>query len=516
MVSLVQKYLSLNNFKSQKKQFEDLFQSHPDYPSLFAITDTFDLLSIENAAVKISKEQLIELSDSFLAVYKQNIVLVTKDRDTIIVESKNEGKNRFLLDDFAQDWDGIVIVIEPNETSEIVKLNEKWNWLYYALSIIALVSVSFVYNSFGINEIIVLLTSVAGLVFSVFIIQEKLGVKNEMVSKFCNMTPKASCDSVIGSDKGEINKWVDFSDLPLLFFSINITSLLFNPKDSSSIIGFVSLLSLPVILYSIWMQKWLLKKWCLLCLAISFLIIFQSVVWIFMKQPSFYITSSLFSYLFSLILIGAIWLGIKPVLVNKIKGEYEISKLKKFKRNYKVLNFLSKKIPVLTGLDKLEGLRFGNIDADVRLLIILSPSCGYCHKAFKDALELVKTYNEKIFLKVLFNINPENNDNPYKIVVERLLEINYSSQDRVLEAISDWHIKKLGLKEWIKKWGKGTISMKANQQIEMQYNWCNENKFNYTPVKIVNDRMFPSEYELNELKYFLSDFSETKSLRKVI
>jgi hypothetical protein len=34
---------------------------------------------------------------------------------------------------------------------------------------------------------------------------------------------------------------------------------------------------------------------------------------------------------------------------------------------------------------------------------------------------------DKIFLNVLFNVNPENVDNPYKVVVERLLSINRST-----------------------------------------------------------------------------------------
>lgn len=515
MVRLVQKYLSINNFKDKKHEFEDLFQSHPDYPSVFAITDTFDLLSIENAAVRVQKEQLIELPNSFLAVYKHNVVLVSKNENTIHIESENERKKTLSFDDFCLDWEGIVIIIEPNESSKNEGLKTNLNWLYYGFSVLALVVVSSFYKSFSLSDIVLLITSILGLIFSIFIVQEKLGVKNEMVSKFCNMNSNASCDSVISSDKGKINKWVNFSDLPVLFFGINLLSL-FNSNSSSSIITFLSFLSLPVIAYSIWVQKWQLKKWCLLCLAISFLIILQSVVWIFTKQPFVYSTASLFSYLFSIILVTTFWLGVRPVLTGKLNAEKEAGKLKKFKRNYNVLNYLSKDVPVLSGLEKLDAIRFGNTDADVKLLIVLSPSCGYCHVAFAEALELLNKYPDKISLNILFNLNPENNDNPYKTVVERLLEINYTNQNLILESISDWHIKKIGLDKWLEKWSISSVNMKVNHQIELQYDWCRENQFNYTPVKIVNNKIFPNEYEISELKYFLSDFSEETSLRKVI
>ncbi|CAM2826480.1 hypothetical protein [Flavobacterium frigoris] len=58
MISLVEKYLEISHYSSQKSEFEDLFQSHPNYPSLFTITDSLDLLSIMNMAVKVPKEQL--------------------------------------------------------------------------------------------------------------------------------------------------------------------------------------------------------------------------------------------------------------------------------------------------------------------------------------------------------------------------------------------------------------------------------------------------------------------------
>jgi hypothetical protein len=52
--------------------------------------------------------------------------------------------------------------------------------------------------------------------------------------------------------------------------------------------------------------------------------------------------------------------------------------------------------------------------------------------------------------------------------------------------------------------------MVVKQEINKQYEWCSKNNFNYTPVKIVNESLFPNEYELNELKCFLNDFAEPK------
>jgi hypothetical protein len=217
-----------------------------------------------------------------------------------------------------------------------------------------------------------------------------------------------------------------------------------------------------------------------------------------------------------LVLLTSAWLLIKPVVRNVLNSDNNVKELKKFKRNYSLLNFLSKKIPNANGLEDLRGLQFGNRNAGVKLSIVLSPSCGHCHKTFQEAFDLVLKFPDRIFLNILFNVNPENAENPYKIVVERLLTINRATPGKIVEAISDWHIKKMELKKWLKKWHTEPVSMMINQEIQKQYEWCSKNNFNYTPVKIVNEKLYPEEYELNELKYFLNDFvEEVEVLEKI-
>jgi uncharacterized membrane protein len=510
MINLVNKYLISNFYLNTKEEFEESFLSHPNYPSVFAITDSLDMLSIENIAIKVPKEQLGELPNSFLAIFNGELVLVAKDEKEIVVENEKGIKSNLTIDNFCKDWEGIIIAIEPNQIiSSGVKSNTKR--LFYCIPIVALIALSIAYNNYSFSSALQLFTSLIGVFISVLIVQEKFGMKNEIVSKFCSINPNTSCDSVIQSGKGKINKWMSFTDLPLLFFSINMVSILLNPAYSSKLIGLLSIASFPVIAYSIWLQKFKINKWCLLCLLVSALLILQGLVGYYLDQPL--LTKAIFndfSYLFSIITCTSLWLLIKPELESKFKTESEVKELKKFKRSYTVFDFLSKKVLVNEGFEKLQGLQFGNPKSTIALTIILSPSCGHCHKAFEEAIHLLHKYPEKVFLNVLFNINPENNDNPYKPVVENLLAINNESPETIEEAITDWHIHKIGLELWTKKWGQKTVSMKVNQQMQQQYDWCLENEFNYTPVKIVNGKLFPNEYNITELKYFLNDFSNER------
>ena len=506
MLKLVQKFLQINKYSEVKNEFKDLFLSHPNYPSLFAITDSLDLLSVENAAVRVSKEQIENLPGNFLAYFKDELTLVERAKNFVRIDTIKSGVQKISYDNFLLDWNGVIVAIEPNNVVSRENFKNEYKDLKYYFPLSLLVVLSFFYNSYDLFSLLFLGTSILGLIISVFIVQEKLGFKNNIISKFCNLTTNTSCNSVINFNSGN-SKLINFSDLPLLFFSSSFLAILLRPSDSVTFIGFLSLLALPIIVTSVWVQKFEIQKWCAMCLAVSFLVLTQSIIWFAsdLFTLSFSLTN-IFPFLFSLVLLSSIWLVAKPVVKNVLNSGNNLKELKKFKRNYTLLNFLSKKVPNTNGFEDLRGLNFGNRSAGIKLSIILSPSCEYCHKTFQEAFDLVLKFPDKVFLSILFNVNPENIDNPYKIVVERLLTINRSTPGKIVEAISDWHIKRLGLKKWLKKWNTEPVSMMINQEIQKQYEWCSKNNFNYTPVKIVNEKLFPNEYELHELKYFLNDY----------
>lgn len=512
MINIVKKYLAKNQYANLTGDFEELFLSHPNYPSLFAITDSLNVLAVENIAIKIPKEQFVELPDSFLAIFKQDLVLVLKKEDSVIVQTDEGKKEKYTFNEFLTHWNEVVIAVEPNTATVTKRESESEKWALYSLPVLALIIMALLFNNYSLNGITLLVTSILGLLVSVFIVAEKFGFKNETVSKFCAISSNTSCDSVIKSDKSELNKWVGFSDLPLLFFGVSVLTLLLEPK-SSLLVGGLSLLAFPVIAYSIWLQQFKLKKWCVLCLGISLIIFVQGIVFWF-SNPFFsdLLSINYFGFILSLFLFSSAWLFFRPVLEDKIKAENEVNEMKKFKRNYSIFNHLTEKIQSLADFDKLEGLRFGNREAATQLTIIISPSCGHCHTAFEEAFELVTKFPQKVFLNVLFNINPENTANPYRIVVESLLAINNLLPEKVEEAIKDWHIKKMELEDWKKKWIVEFIDMKTTQQIHQQYKWCLENEFNYTPVKIINNKLFPEEYGITDLKYFLNEISEENEI----
>ncbi len=513
MVSIYHQFLAKHQFLNLQNEFDDNYESHPNYPSLFAITDTFSLLHIDNVAANVPKDQLEELPNCFLAYVSNadkgnDLALIEKTKDKIGVTFDGKKKTQLSIDKFNEVWNGVIIAIEPNEKIESKTNSSFQNITFLVLGVLMLFFIKQEFQFSLVASLSFVLYTI-GFVVSIFIIQEKLNKGQEAVSKLCTFNENTSCDSVIKSAGAKINSWLDFSDLPILFFSISIVAMLI---DSAlfSIINTLSLLSIPVVFYSIWLQKVKLKKWCVLCLIVSGLLVLQSILF-FTSVSEF--STNITSLLTATLLVSAIWFFIKKYLENNINLEKNNKELKRFKRNYNIFNLLQKPLKMPTRTAMFSTIEIGKKQNEIKLSLVISPSCGHCHTAFEQAINLYNSNREKIKLSIFYNLNVDNNDNPYLDIAKNVMQIDKTKPNKTIEALSDWHIKKMSLADWLFKWEQAAIEDEVLEDLKMQYDWCMQNEFNYTPIKIINENEYPKEYDLEELKYFMSEIEEeTKPL----
>ncbi|MBU7569766.1 MAG: thioredoxin domain-containing protein [Flavobacterium sp.] len=512
MISVLKKYLEQNRHSNLNEEFKDIYLSHPNYPSLFSVTDTLEVLRIENMAANVPKNQLENLPEHFIAAIEVkdalNFVFVSKNHDTIIYETENNEKHTVTLEEFRELWKGLILAIEKNEKpSDIKKSEHKIAITLALLATVYLVS-NFAYG-FEIYGFLFRTLSFIGLLAGIFILLEKNENGNELVSKICSFNSNTSCDSVIKSKNSRITQWLDFTDLPILFFSINFIAGSL-AGFAFGIIGLLSLLSLPVCLYSVYLQQTKLKKWCMLCLVVSSLVLAQSLLYILYFDNFKINLTAAIHYTIITVICSALWFPLKKIISERKDLADKNKELSRFKRNFKLFEFLSSDVQELPELTSLKPILFGNPEASLTLRLFLSPSCGHCHTAYQKGKDFMEKYPEKIRLAVYFNLNIDNLGNPYVPVATNLQQI-YFSNGNIRQAIEDWHVQNLNIEDWLKKWKQQTISEEVATELNRQYQWCIKNEFNYTPVKIVDHKLLPKEYELEEIKYFLSELEDLKA-----
>lgn len=256
-------------------------------------------------------------------------------------------------------------------------------------------------------------------------------------------------------------------------------------------------------------MKHFYKKCSVFCITIVSIIIIQSAILYFGNiNWNNHSTTTIYTILFSAILFSTIWLFVKPILDSKIKFEKEINELKRFKRNFNFFQFHYKSIEEFDGFEDLKGVVFGKQNTATQITLILSPNCNNSIRAFKEAYELFQNYSDKISLNILFNIHSNSADDLYKSVAENILALNEHNPEKAKDALIDWYIKQFDLKTWSRKWNFEAPHLLTNKQLQNQHYWCLKNEFTHTPVRIINENLFPDEYEISDIKYFINDFQE--------
>lgn len=507
MENLIFKYLAASKYdQKQSDEFKENYYSHPNYPSLYSITDALELIGIETVTANLPKYHLPNLPEIFMAsTYlddQTKFVLVRQKGDIIVYETGNGTEKSVSYKEFGDIWDGLVLVIEANENPSKIQDSKQKLLLAVGSSCLLLVLLSVISQGFEMLPFFFQLASMIGIGLGIFILQEEFGNPNSLVAKVCSNTNSSglSCSSVITSEKAKLPLGFSFSDLPLLFFGLNFLLVSFHYKFYA-VAGLCSLVALPVVAYSIYLQKYSIKKWCLLCLAASCLVMFQAIL--YGADWNGIELRSIITYLLVLIVAFILWSQLKKTIRSENQLSSEQNALRRFKRNFQIFELLLGQGNV-TSAAHLRGVSIGPVDAPVVMELFLSPTCGYCYKVYLEAIELFEKQQHRMQLRLYFNLNMENKDNPYLNMAENAIRL-----DRI-EPFNDWYIHKLSLEEWKEKWQATSENAYAIDTISEHFEYCEENGLHYAPVVLVNGKLYPKEYAVSELKYFIGELEEKK------
>lgn len=281
MEQIVSKYLKYLNIPISQKYCEKLIASHPDYPSMLSIADTLERFGINYKVARIDNKQINKLPFPFLLQSQK------ENEELILIKTKED------LSAYQGDEDShthIILKAEPTQTiadkeNETQRSRETFLKVMYAILItatVALMTLS-VTQLFNLLYIILVLLAVGGATVGYFLQAKELGIKYEPLEAFCNNGKKSNCDRLLYSDEANIFGRVTFSDTVAIYFLFQFMMLGFLIPVAEWSISFLgtmaifSLLTIPVIVYSIYLQFIKVKIWCRLCLLVSAILVVQTI-----------------------------------------------------------------------------------------------------------------------------------------------------------------------------------------------------------------------------------------------
>lgn len=516
LTNLVQILLKKNQISFDKEELSFQIQSHPSFPSLHAITGVLDHFNIENVAadVPINKETLLQLPVCFLAQVK-----TTQGQDLVVVEKKNTSYNIYNTEgkiqknsesDFLKNFTGIIVAVEQSEEKTLVKTNSN-PIKKLGLSVLILLATFLIYkNTTSWYTVIHLVLSVIGIITSIAIIKQELGLKTTIGNAFCSGADnKKDCDAVLTSKGAKVFKSYKLSDFSIIYF-IGLTLLTFIQSSSPRISYTISLIAIPVTLYSLYYQYAVLKKWCLLCLSIVGILWLQALIPLITDTyiNDFIVTDFV---IFGMIILATwlFWAYIKPLYssINQLKKE-KIENVK-FKRNFTLFETLLQKSPKLnTQVENSKEIIFGNPNSNLEIVLVTNPFCGHCKPVHKHVDEILQRYHQNVKITTRFTINSKNKEDNLVKITSKLLEIyDKKGESNCLEAM--YEIYEHGNTEaWLKKWGCCNDINYYTSELDKGSNWCKENAINFTPEILINGRSFPKEYNRTDLIFFIEELEE--------
>lgn len=517
-VTNLNNYLNREGYNLNYKDLNIQLLSNPDYPSVKSITDTFDYFNVDNMAANVPKDALDQLPNFFLAIINKDhrnvIAQIEKKHGKIKVLDNNGEKSILTVNAFKESWNGTIVAIEHNENT----FTKGYGSIFkHPLTLVTFIAVLTVINTlfhFNFLNFFYLITSVLGLYISYFIILEDLGLYNDSTAKICNSSAKnTGCSQVINSKTSKLFKHIVLSDASVTYF---VSLFLILPTLGYNAIFFLltAIISLPIILFTIYQQVVVIKTWCPLCLVISTILLIQAGFTFFTVTTLSIDIKFLSNSLIIFCVVYYLWLQLKALLKDQLKLDQTEADFLKFKRNDLLFNTLLKQSPLSHGidLDKRTSIIFGNPDASITINAITNPLCGYCTTAFHAYCTLLKKHPDRFNLNVIFNVPSNNLKQTSSQISQRIIEIYQSNNEEAFEAMKHWfEIRDITV--WQNQYGFPTEDTLLTI-LQTHEDICNRNGIRYTPATIINDYIFPKAYEITELSFFMDNLTQKEITKK--
>lgn len=513
MYIITNELLTSNGINVNNRELKLQLLSHPEFPYLKSVTDTLDYFSIDSVVASVPKSSIPQLPENFIAQVfdgiKESLVHVSKvSNDKLFVKVNNKISQTITQEQFLRSWTGLIIAIDKNPNQQ-QKTKIKNLVGFSCLLIIALFSIQYIFSQTGsVLSITYFISSLIGLSISILIISEKI-FTNSFASKICSFSKDTDCGIVLNSDKAKLFNVIDLGDASIIYFSFVSLAFLIDQNNISFFI--ISILSLPVVAYSLFHQSYSIGKLCPLCLGIALVLSLQFLIMINQYELlSVNYNSISFTVM---VLIGVVsgWFYVKPLLIIEKKQEALIIENLAFRRNHKLfIPFYNSQNKVAVSSRSIDPIKLGSVDSQLILTIVTNPVCKMCRQVHTSYMELLKKYPNKIQIHIVFLAPFKNRNDVTTQVSERILEL-YLSKDKTqfYEAFDECY-SDIDMFTWQEKWGLATTNFHNNALSEYA-KWCFNNNISGTPELLINDKMFPKVYLPSDIEHFIDSLLYSKN-----
>ena len=517
---ILKKMLLLLDIPFSKGYLKERVASHPEQESLLSISDTLNHYKVDSLGLNLSIEKLDQIPLPCIIQIQENghpfFSVLTKSEIDTVTYLDDKGKVKYTSkEDFAKNWTGVTLLLEKSDKSGEPGFNARqqeafvFRFLLISLVLISLIGLIGFYQPIFANPnqaLIILslfLLKVTGLVISSVLLWSEVDKDNKAIRDFCAGGKNTDCNSVISSFS--LPGGISLSIIAFAYFFSGVLFLLMTSFSGSGwqLLGYLSLSGVFIIPLSIYYQWAKIRKWCVLCLWISAVLLAEillSQIFLVNTGSVQFQELALYSFLF----IGALvaWLSLKPYFLTEKELQKQKIKLARFLSNTEIFDhFLSGSRRISNNPEGF-GILLKGENAKYHVLKVCNPYCGPCARTHPILEELFASGS--IDLQVIFH--PGGQDTLKHKTISHIMAVTaQADQEQIKKALDDWYLpeKKKDYETFAAKYPMNGELKAQEAHIQDMLNWCEQENINYTPTIFINGYELPKAYTVEDLKYIL-------------
>jgi uncharacterized membrane protein len=519
VVETVYKFLQILGYnRISFRKIEINILSHPDSGSLNSITDTLTRLEVPSAALIAPIDSLLTLDEPFLALlnfhegYDFYLVNISNTKKLKIFSIKNKWIE-ISLEEFKNIYADTIVISETNE-KKILKTIKVPSLFFQGLLILFLLAFGY-YTFLDLTQFVFYILAFVGLYIATTTYLYQFRNDAGIFNKFCKSGGKNNCADVISSEHSKIIENISFSDLAIVYFVFQILFLLISSNNPDVLRGiyFLSLFTVPITIYSFYLQKFIIKSWCLMCISLIVVLYTQILISInFFLKSNLSFSSGALLYIPSVALIAvALWFVIRPSIKKIYSYDFLEIAYFRFKLNYSLFisSLLNENSIVTKNLPKYL-IQINSGESVVTFTLITNPGCSHCKKALAILSKLLSEYKDKIKLNIIFNLSLNDKEDISVLQAIKMLDTFQKDPQQGIELIKNYHS--------LTKEADNFDFSNSNESFDFYYNiliehkeWCTKNGIDITPKLLIDNKHFPSLYEISDLTNFIEDLLNKKN-----
>jgi hypothetical protein len=280
---------------------------------------------------------------------------------------------------------------------------------------------------------------------------------------------------------------------------------------------FISLLSIPITFYSIYLQKFVIKRWCLMCLFLVIILYLQALISIkfILSSDILFSLNDGYNIIFSSFLATSIWYVIKPVIKKTYTHDLLEIEYLKFKRNYKLFisSLLNEKEIFTSDMPTTLISESGKKNL-LRLTLVINPTCHLCITAIESLKKILSVYKNDINLNVLFYVSIDKKTDYSVLKAISILDSIKNIPDNGINILQKHISISANTKEYENIINKESYDL-YYQNLVKHHSWCIRNGINATPTLLIGNRLFPSNFDISDLHFFMDDLIQMQIQSKL-